>query len=223
MIPAGENPTLELIRKGLEVKECLPDDMPSQDLFQAICGLTKLDGKIERTGAVVKYYLGHAMNMAMDRPNFLSENGFGDFTEFRKAVQRYCGNGPSTMWGWKGLAKKMPSLTRHHIETISAVNLDWISKHVRESVRDQVLLEAGPMEHKRMIRYVEDRGYIGTPAQGRSDYLISGTKDQISELRQFVENGSIQEYTETERPIEIILALIGETQGGSGISNWPKI
>lgn len=222
MIPAGENPTLELIRKGLEVEECLPDSMPSTDLFHAICGLTKWDGKIKRTGAVVKYYLGHAMKMAMDRASFLADNGFDKFADFQDAVEKYSGNCHGTLWGWKSIAEKMPNLTRHRLETISAANLSWIALHVRESVREEVLSVAASMKHEHLKRYVEERGYIGTPDEGRSDYVISGTKDQIRELRKFVENEGIQEYA-GERAIEIFLALIGETQGGAGFSDWPKL
>ena len=222
MIPVGENPTLELIRQGLEVAECLPDDMPSPDLFRAICGLTKWDGKIKRTGAVVQYYLGHAMAMAMDRPNFLAENGFKEFADFQAAVEQYSGECHGTLWGWKSVAERLPNLTRHQLETISAANLKWIAVHVRESVQEQVLSIAATMKHAHLKRYVEENGYIGTPDEGRSDYVISGTRDQIRELRKFVENDKIQEYA-GERPVEILLALIGEAQGGAGISDWPKI
>lgn len=222
MIPVGENPTLELIRKGLEVEECLPDSIPSTDLFQAICGLTKWDGKIKRTGAVVQYYLGHAMKMAMDRANFLPDNGFTEFSSFQAAVEAYSGECHGTLWGWKSVAERLPNLTRHQLETISAANLKWIAVHVRESVQEQVLAIAATMKHAHLKRYVEENGYVGTPDEGRSDYVVSGTKDEIRELKKFVENDKIQEYA-GERAIEVLLALKNESQGGSGFSDWPKI
>lgn len=223
MIPAGENPTLELIRKGAEVADCLPDAMSNVELNAAIHGLVGRVVDVEISRVEYRYMLGTAMAMAMARRDFLPEMGYKNFADYQKHLQATVKASHGNLWTWKPIVEKLPPLSRQQLE-IPANRLYFICQHVQDRAKPEMLDIAAEAENlDEVVRYAEDRGYLSAPMEGKSDYLLSGSKEDVKEAKRFLEHPDILEHTGATNSLQVVLMLIADTQGGAGISDWPKI
>ncbi len=227
MIPATLNPDsgqeldiITAIRSGAEVSVCIPDDISNHNLFNAIHSLGSSISKSDRFGRAARYLLGMAMTMAARRPSFLPDYGFANFKEFEEALILQTGLERSTLWRWKPIYEQLPELTRDQLERISAEHFTLILK-IPDNQRRQQALEAAPeMSYRRFQRFAEDEGLVAPGEAEGASLILSGSKDQVAELREFLENDQIRNYCGTTNHLEMILMMKAETQSGF---EWPKI
>lgn len=206
------------IRAGAEIDVCIPADMPSPALFAAIHECGRLISRTDRYGRALRYAMGKMMTMAARRDGFLTENGFTKFGEFEDAMILATGLERPTLWIWKRIFENLPELTRDQLERISADSLTLILK-IPDNGRRQLALAAAPeMSSRRFQRFCEDEGFVGPGEAEGASVILSGSKDEIDELRRYLENPAIQEFV-GKRPIDIVLAAFHETPS----SGWPTV
>lgn len=206
------------IRAGAEIDVCIPADMPSPTLFAAIHECGRLISRTDRYGRALRYAMGKMMTMASRRDGFLTENGFGKFAEFEDAMIQATGLERSTLWRWKPIYEQLPELTREQLERISAEHFTLILK-IPDNGRRQLALAAAPeMSSRRFQRFCEDEGFVGPGEAEGASVILSGSKDEIEEVRRYLENPAIQEFV-GKRPIDIVLAAFHETPS----SGWPTV
>lgn len=212
---------IEAVRSGAEVTAILPDDMPALELLTniRICG--SQIANLDRTSAVLKYALGRMMVMADRNPLFLEAGGFKNFKEFEEDLKGRTKLGRSTLWSWKPIYEALPDLTREQLDTIPARSLYLIAQHVPES-KQQALLETAPqVTYEELKTHAEEQGFISPGQIGGASLIVSGSREQILELKSFLMNPSVLEYCGTTEAIEVLLSAIAETQ--SSVTGWPKI
>jgi hypothetical protein len=125
-----------------------------------------------------------------------------------------------TLWRWKPVYEALPGLSREQLK-IPAKSLYLIAMNVRETVREEVLAIAAAdpkMGFEKLSRLCQDQGYIGKPVEDGANFILTGSKEQIRELRQLVENPKIVEYVGTPHVVEILLAALHEALS----SGWPQ-
>jgi hypothetical protein len=206
------------IREGAEISVCIPEDIPSPQLFSAIHECGRLISRTDRYGRALRFALGKMMTMAARRPGFLREAGFEKFAAFEDALIEATNLERSTLWKWKPIYEELPELTREQLSNISAEHFTLILK-IPDHGRRTLALEAAPeMSYRAFQRFVEDQGFVGPGESEGASFILSGSKDEIAEARQFFENAAIQEFA-GKRPIDIVLAALHETAS----AGWPTV
>lgn len=221
MIPAEtqELDIISAIRAGAEIDVCIPENLSSKQLFEAIHQIGGMISRTDRYGRALRYGFGKLMTMAARRPDFLPDNGFKKFGEFEDAMIQATGLERPTLWNWKRIFENLPELTREQLAGISAEHFTLILK-IPDNGRRQLALAAAPaMSSRRFQRFCEDEGFVGPGESEGASIILSGSKDQVDELRRFLESPEIQGYVGTKLAIEIVLASLHETPS----SGWPTV
>lgn len=226
MLPASQNldsgqdlDIIAAIRAGAEIDVCIPVDMPSPLLFQAIHECGRLISRTDRYGRALRYAMGKMMTMAARRDGFLSENGFAKFQEFEDAMILATGLERPTLWAWKRIFENLPELSREQLAGISAEHFTLILK-IPDNGRRQLALAAAPeMSSRRFQRFCEDEGFVGPGEAEGANLILSGSKQEIEEARGFLDHEAIKAYAGNN--IQVLLALIAENQTSE--NGWPKV
>jgi hypothetical protein len=206
------------IRAGAEIDVCIPNNLSSKQLFDAIHQIGGMISRTDRYGRALRYGFGKMMTMAARSPEFLPDNGFAKFQEFEDAMILQTGLERSTLWRWKPIAEELKELTREQLERISAEHFTLILK-IPDTGRRQLALEAAPeMSYRRFQRFCEDEGFVGPGEAEGASLILSGSKDEIEEMRRYLENEAIQNFA-GKRPIDIVLSALHETPS----SGWPTV
>ncbi len=193
----------------------LPAQIPKSELDLTYHGLSSLElvNKLYAVGRDIvareeelqpRYYaLGGMMAAARRDPEFLATAGFDKFGDFESHLLKETGlfRSPSSLWQWKKISEQLPELTRDQLAVATSVTFEGLKSAAEEA------------------------GYLGAAPvdEGGANLILTGAKDQISAIREFLEHEEIVKYNGTSNWVEILLCLIAESQGGEGFSAWPKI
>lgn len=207
------------LRHGDEITVSVRPYLTAKEIRQAAFLCASGAAQAERTNAAYSYMLGKVILEASQKEDFLSENGyekFGDFLE--ELISTGCHR--STIYSWRPIVKKLPDLTTTQLNTIPHKSLRLIADHVPESKRAEMLDVAATVSVERFTSIAEDRGMIGPGDGVGAQWILSGSRDQIKTLRQYVERVDVAAFVGTSNVCEILLAMLGEVQSGEG---WPKL
>ncbi len=167
------------------------------------------------------------MAAARRDPEFLATAGFDKFGDFESHLLKETGlfRSPSSLWQWKKISEQLPELTRNQLAEIPARSLYLIANSVQDRAREEMLALATSVTFEGLKSAAEEAGYLGAAPvdEGGANLILTGAKDQISAIREFLEHEEIVKYNGTSNWVEILLCLIAESQGGEGFSAWPKI
>lgn len=197
----------------------LPADATSEQLRDSIYALAGQIAKRE-AGTNVRYFalLGMIMR-AKEDGGFLETAGFATFGDFEEDLLAKSGlkKNSTIYFNWQRICKHLPELTPTQLSSISATNLSLITR-VPESKRPAALEMAADVSNRRFKAKVEEAGYLSAAeTEGGADLIISGSKEEIRELRGYLDNAAVQEFVGSSSYLAILLAALHEVQ----TSGWP--
>lgn len=199
----------------------LPADATSEQLRDSILALAGQIAKREAGTAVRYFALWQMLARAKEDQGFLEIAGFATFGDFEDDMLAKSGltRDSTTFFNWKRIHAHLPELTPTHLNRISAGNLMLITK-VPESKRPAALEMAVGVSNRRFKITVEEAGYLSAAeTEGGANLIISGGKEEVRELREWLEHQQITTHVGSERPIDVLLAAKHETPS----SGWPDV
>ena len=211
---------IKSIQEGVEIEACIPENLSGAQLKDMIFECGRQITRLTRYERPLKFAFGRMMLMASQSPTFLDENGYNTFDDFRHDLSAYTGMERATLYSWRPIAEQLPNLTRKQLDAIPHQSLKVIARHVPESKRDEMLQVAESTSYEKFKKIAEDRGMLGPGEADGAQMILSGTKAQIKELRQYVERADVQEFVGTSNIAEILMAMVWEVQGDDG---WPSM
>lgn len=197
----------------------LPADATSEQLRDSILALAGQIAKREAGTAVRYFALWQMLARAKEDQEFLEIAGFATFGDFEDDMLAKSGltRDSTTFFNWKRIHAHLPELTPTHLNRISAGNLMLITK-VPESKRPAALEMAAGVSNRRFKITVEQAGYLSAAeTEGGANLIISGSKEEVRELRAYLDKGDVHTYVGTSDHLAILLAALHEVQ----TSGWP--
>jgi len=196
--------------------ELIPED--HSKTFEWIDAAATRISHNDKENDVLVPVLGNLMSLTARNPDLLKVGGYSKLGDLEEYIKKKYRISHGRLWKYKSVSEKIPSLTVKQYSEIGIEKLYLVGQHsLPNSIeQDRLLAMAEHMTASELKSEIVSKGKA-TPGEMASDSItIEGNRDQIDEILAFLSSTGIHQHVGTDRPAEIILAMIGECRG----SGW---
>lgn len=220
-VHAEESLETEIILKlksGVPLGTAIPWDMPTQDVLRWIMACGTLLARADRMSAVVKPALGRLMAMARKDPEFLPtaeckdlrafEDKLADRTGYSRTSLHHC----QIAYEWAG------DILTSDYEACGWTNLLLLARHSKgasEKQKRELIDGAKGKTVEELRTWLDDTGRASKGQTTGATMVLTGSQDDIQELRTWLGRPDIQAAAGSADPLTILLSASKE------LDPWP--
>lgn len=227
MIPnepnTSEQQLLDLVaNKEGRLSEVVPEEMEAALVLDWIKASASLIHKADRVHATLIPVLGKLLNRVRQDRGILKAWGMKTIGDLERHLEETIGVSRTRLWQYGQIAEKNPDLTLQQYADIGIEKLSLVSRYSshENSGHSNLIEAAAALPLGKFKQHLTEVGIAGSVGEMSGSVLtITGNREQIQEIRAFLESLDVQQHVGATQPVEILIALIGDAQAG----DWPKV
>lgn len=201
------------LRSGVALGAAIPWDMPTEDVLRWIMACGTLLARADRMSAVVKPALGRLMAMARKAPEFLPTAECKDLREFEDKLTDKTGYSRTSLHHCQLAYEWAGDILTSDYEACGWTNLLLLARHSKgasDKQKKELIDGAKGKTVEELRTWLDEAGHAPKGQTTGATMVLTGSQDDIQELRTWLARPDIQAAAGSADPLAILLAATAE-------------
>jgi hypothetical protein len=206
VLPIDTSIAKKLMKQTGPVTDILPDDMKPDELHASLVSSLGLLGDIQASEGRLKTIIGRMLQLATSNPEVYKSQGMEHFEDYITFLKKRTGLSRTTLFDSRTLVKNWSNLPVEEIQEIGFTKLMIAGKHTNQEDPGykKVLKMARESETADVFRDKVEQLYSAPGSTSGDKLTIVGSKADIKELRNWLEDAEVRAYLGTSKEAKMI-------------------